>query len=106
MRESKIHSSQILRPKIIAEISPKSVNLHRFKEIFDLFEAKDDSPSIQCILQFLGTGGMFEFAKRLFLDLADALAGDHELLSDLFQCPLAAVLETEAEFQHHFLAGR
>ena len=48
---------------------------------------------------------MAELAQRLGLDLTDAFARHVELLSDLFEGALAAVLQTEAEPQNLFLSG-
>src|SRR5690606_5808513 len=41
--------------------------------------------SVQKASQFSGTAWEFELAQGFGLDLADALAGDVELLADLFQ---------------------
>ena len=49
---------------------------------------------------------MAELAERLGFDLADALAGDREVLAHFLEGVLAAVGEPEAEAQHLFLAGR
>src|SRR5437660_12144751 len=49
---------------------------------------------------------MPELAQRLGLDLADALAGDGEVLADLLERVLAAVGEPEPEAQHLLLARR
>src|SRR5919108_4217660 len=55
--------------------------------------------------QFLRARWVAELAERLGLDLADALARDREILTDLLQRMLAAVGQTEAEAQHLLLAG-
>ena len=47
---------------------------------------------------------MTQLAERLGLDLADALAGDREVLADFFEGVLAAVGEAEAQAQHLLLA--
>src|SRR5487761_1328950 len=47
-----------------------------------------------------------ELAKRLGLDLADALAGDPDTLTDLLQGALVAVGEPEPQLQHAPLAWR
>ncbi len=49
---------------------------------------------------------MLQLAQRLRLDLADALAGDAELLADLFQRVVGVHADAEAHAQHALLAGR
>src|SRR5262245_64051776 len=49
---------------------------------------------------------MPELPERLRLDLADALAGDVELLAHLLEGPGAPVLQAEAELEHASLAAR
>ena len=49
---------------------------------------------------------MAQLAQRLGLDLADALAGDREVLADFLERVLAAVGEAEAQAQHLLLARR
>ena len=49
---------------------------------------------------------MTELAEGLGLDLADALAGHGEVLSDFLEGVFAAVGEPEAQPQHLFLARR
>ena len=49
---------------------------------------------------------MAQLAQGLGLDLADAFAGDIELLAHFLQRAGAAVLDTEAQLQHLFLPGR
>src|SRR5579884_2440286 len=49
--------------------------------------------------------GVPQLAQRLGLDLADALARYREMLADLFQRMLAAVLQPEAHFDDLLLAG-
>src|SRR5215470_18979560 len=56
--------------------------------------------------QLLGPRGMPELAQGFGLDLADALAGDREVLADLLQRVLAAVGEAESQAQHLLLSGR
>ena len=48
--------------------------------------------------------GWRKLAQRLRLDLADALAGDLELLPDFFERAAAAIVEAEAQVQHFPLA--
>ena len=55
------------------------------------------SNSVQKVLQLLGPAGVAELAEGFGFDLADALAGDVELLAHLFQGAGAAVLDAEAE---------
>ena len=45
----------------------------------------------QIIAQVAAAGGMAQFAQGLGFDLADALAGDLEILADLFQGVVLAV---------------
>src|SRR5918992_3126842 len=47
---------------------------------------------------------MLELAQRLGLDLADALAGDRELLADLLQRVVGVHADAEAHAQHALLA--
>src|SRR5579885_90255 len=47
---------------------------------------------------------MAQLAQRLGFDLADALAGDREVLADFLERVLAAVLKAEAHFDNFFLA--
>src|SRR3990172_12346994 len=56
--------------------------------------------------QLLGARGMAQLAQRLGLDLADALAGDREILPDFFERVLAAVRETEPKPEDFLLARR
>src|SRR5581483_2450358 len=56
--------------------------------------------------QLLGARGMTELAQRLRLDLADALARDREVLTDLLERMLAAVRQSEAQPQDLLLARR
>ena len=60
----------------------------------------------QVIPQPLGAGGVAQSLQRLRLDLADALAGDAELLADFLEGVAAAVGETETKLEHARLAGR
>src|SRR6187431_3194356 len=48
---------------------------------------------------------MAQLAQRLGLDLADPLAGDVELLADLFEGPGTPVLQAEPELQDASLAA-
>ena len=47
---------------------------------------------------------MLQLPERLGLDLADALAGDRELLADLFQRVIGVHADAEAHAQHALLA--
>ena len=47
---------------------------------------------------------MFQFPQRLGLDLADALAGEVEVLAHLFERPRLTTVQTEAEPQDLALA--
>src|SRR5262245_20500310 len=49
--------------------------------------------------------GMAQLAQRVRLDLADALAGEAELLADLLERPRPAVLEAEPQPEHPLLAA-
>src|SRR5512133_1609996 len=46
-----------------------------------------------------------QLTERLRFDLADALAGDREALTDLFERVLAAVSHTDAHFDDLLFAG-
>src|SRR5438445_11378047 len=48
---------------------------------------------------------MLELAQRLGFDLADALAGDAELLPDLFERVIGVHADAEAHAQHALFAG-
>src|SRR6187399_2867086 len=61
-------------------------------------------PLLEVVLELAAAGRMAELAQRLGLDLADAFAGDVELLADLFEGPGTPVLEAEPELQHAPLA--
>src|SRR5262245_15222779 len=54
----------------------------------------------------LPPGRMAELADRLGLDLADALAGDGEQLTDLLERVVHPLADAEAEAQHPLLPGR
>src|SRR5712691_8922404 len=56
--------------------------------------------------ELLRARGMAQLAKRLRLDLADALAGHREVLPDLLQRMFAAVGKPEAETEDLLLARR
>ena len=45
---------------------------------------------------------MAQFAQRLGFNLADAFAGDRELLADFFERVLAAVFQAEAHLDDFF----
>src|SRR5262249_34924418 len=62
--------------------------------------------AIQKVSQRLGTGGMAQLSQGLGLDLADALARDFELLSDLLQRVVGVHLDAEAHAKHLRLARR
>ena len=49
---------------------------------------------------------MLQLPQRLGLDLADALAGDRELLADLFERVVGVHADAEAHAQHAFFARR
>jgi len=49
---------------------------------------------------------MTQLAERLGFDLADALAGDIEILANLFKRVFAVDANTKAFTQHFFLARR
>ena len=49
---------------------------------------------------------MLQLAERLGLDLADALAGDRELLADLLEGVVGVHADAEAHAQHPLLARR
>src|SRR6202008_2507915 len=49
---------------------------------------------------------MLQLPQRLGLDLADALAGDRELLADFFQRVVGVHADAEAHAQHALLARR
>src|SRR5262249_55967023 len=48
---------------------------------------------------------MLQLTERLRLDLADALAGDRELLADFFQRVVGVHADAEAHAEHALLAG-
>ena len=64
------------------------------------------SDSDQVIAQLAATAGMAQAVQRLVLDLADALAGQAELLPHLFQRVAAAVVQAKAQAQDARLARR
>src|SRR5439155_7057435 len=63
------------------------------------------SGALQEGAQTLAARRVAELPERLALDLADALAGHGEGLSDLFQGVLATVAHAEAHLEDHLLAG-
>ena len=56
--------------------------------------------------QFARAARVLELPERLGLDLPDALAGDRELLTDLFQSVVGVHADAEAHAQHALLARR
>ena len=50
--------------------------------------------------QFVGTAGVTQFAQGLGFDLADAFAGDVELLADFLQRMVRIHFDAEAHTQH------
>src|SRR5260370_15646085 len=66
----------------------------------------DSRSGLQEAPELLRAGRVPELAQRLGLDLADALAGDREVLADLLEGVLAAVGEAEPEAQHLLFARR
>ena len=48
---------------------------------------------------------MLQLPQRLRLDLADAFAGDAELLADFLERVIGVHADAEADAQHAFLAG-
>jgi hypothetical protein len=53
---------------------------------------------VEEIAQALRIADALQLGQRPGLYLADALAGQTELLSDLFECPRPPILEAEAQF--------
>src|SRR3954454_12142899 len=62
--------------------------------------------SFEVVLELPAPARMPQLAERLRLDLADALAGDVELLADLLERARASVLEAEPQLEHPSLATR
>ena len=58
--------------------------------------------SVKEITQLMTSARVAQLAERLCLDLADSLAGDAEVLSDLFQRAGPAVVKSEAQTEHLF----
>src|SRR5579864_3773772 len=56
--------------------------------------------------QLPAAAGVLELAQRLGLDLADALAGDRELLADFLEGVVGVHADAEAHPQHPLLARR
>lgn len=56
--------------------------------------------------QAVAAAGVAEFAQRLGFNLADAFARNGEVLADLFQSVLAAILQAEAHFDDLLFAWR
>src|SRR6185437_11325341 len=69
---------------------------------------KDLSPHFRLIVEeaaeFAAAAGVFEFAQGLGFDLADAFAGDVELLADFFERVVGVHADAEAHAEHAFLA--
>src|SRR5690349_12252846 len=63
-------------------------------------------PPFQKGAQLPRSGRVAELAQRLGFDLADALAGDREVLADLLERVLAAVADAEPHLDHLLLARR
>src|ERR1044072_3208138 len=63
-----------------------------------------DPAALQEGLELARAGRMAQLAQGLGLDLADALAGDREVLAHLFQGVLAAVAQAEAHLDDLLLA--
>src|SRR5215213_817703 len=61
---------------------------------------------LQIVPQLLRAARVAQLAERLRLDLADALSGDAELAANLFQRPLAPVVQAEAKLEYAPLAAR
>src|SRR5579884_1048507 len=59
---------------------------------------------VQVVLQLAAAAWMAQLAQSFGLDLADALAGDVELLAHLFQRAAAPIVQAEAQLQHFALA--
>src|SRR5690606_28811638 len=66
----------------------------------------DRYPLVEVVAELAAAAGVPQLAKRLRLNLADALAGHAELASDLFQRPAAAIFEAEAKLEHAPFAAR
>src|SRR5438876_11447204 len=64
------------------------------------------SSSFEKRAQLARSRGMPELPQRLRFDLADALAGDGEALTDLFERVLAAVADAEAHLDNLLFARR
>src|SRR5262249_13197126 len=65
------------------------------------------SPSgIEEASELAGAAGVLELAERLGLDLTYALAGNRELLADLFERVVSVHADAEAHAQHALLARR
>ncbi len=52
----------------------------------------------------MAAAGMAQFAQRFGFDLADALAGDGEVLAHFFERVLAAILQAKPHFDDLFFA--
>src|SRR5262245_54563873 len=63
-------------------------------------------PLFEVIAELLRPARMTKLRERLRFDLPDALAGDTELLADLFERARVAVDESEPELDHFLLALR
>src|SRR5439155_5791267 len=62
--------------------------------------------AIEEAAQLAAPARVLELAQRLGLDLADTLAGDRELLADLFQRVVGVHADAEAHAQNTLLARR
>src|SRR5258708_24813862 len=62
--------------------------------------------TVQEAAQFPRPRGVLQLAQGLGLDLADAFAGDAELLADLFEGVVGVHADAEAHAQHAFFTGR
>src|SRR6187200_2658566 len=60
---------------------------------------------LEIVLELAAPAGVSQLAKCFRFDLADALAGDVELLADLLEGAGAPVLEAEPELEHSPLAA-
>ena len=69
-----------------------------------IFSHSSVSCLFQIIFELFAAARMTQFAQRLCLDLADALARDVKLLADFLERMRAAVLQTEPQRQHLRLA--
>src|SRR4029077_4672940 len=73
---------------------------HRTKK----WSASRRSLVVQEASEFSRPARVLQFPQRLGLDLADALAGDRELLADFFQRVVGVHANAEAHAEHALLA--